>query len=242
MNKTVVETLETDIKEEETTVVEEERGRKEKEEHSAAADAVEVRTSEEEHSPLVQQYVHSTKNCETCLVRKPLRSSHCRVCNNCVRRYDHHCPWVGTCVGERNYRFFYFFLMFVELGGIAEILTCVACIVFHIIKVIQTGSGSSDPSAFVQAFFQQVLWHPWSYVTMLYVGTMMFAVSSLFFYHSYLVARNETTHESAYDMYKTKVNPFDKGILRNIKKVLFSKPHPSELQLNGVVHIDRLTQ
>lgn len=50
--------------------------------------------------------------CNLCnLMRTPSRSSHCYNCKVCVIGFDHHCIWLGTCIGARNYLDFIFFLI-----------------------------------------------------------------------------------------------------------------------------------
>jgi hypothetical protein len=54
--------------------------------------------------------------CSVCMIRKPLRSQHCRQCNRCVAREDHHCSWCANCIGVNNHRPFVLFVIFLLLG------------------------------------------------------------------------------------------------------------------------------
>ena len=48
--------------------------------------------------------------CKNSKMYLPRRAKYCNKCGYCVLTFDHHCFWIGGCVGEFNHRSFFAFL------------------------------------------------------------------------------------------------------------------------------------
>lgn len=69
---------------------------------------------------LIAQWKFDEANfCVPCMIRTPLRSKHCRRCQRCVAKHDHHCPWVYNCIGVNNHRHFFLYLINLTVGVVA---------------------------------------------------------------------------------------------------------------------------
>eukprot|EP00811_Abedinium_folium_P006442 NODE_15936_length_1021_cov_3.114094.p2 GENE.NODE_15936_length_1021_cov_3.114094~~NODE_15936_length_1021_cov_3.114094.p2 ORF type:complete len:261 (-),score=64.51 NODE_15936_length_1021_cov_3.114094:140-922(-) len=67
------------------------------------------------------------KFCSECHVWRPHRCGHCHFCGRCVLRLDHHCIFAGTCIGERNLRFFALFLLLLGTALMHGLCGAVRC-------------------------------------------------------------------------------------------------------------------
>ncbi|XP_030941239.1 protein S-acyltransferase 10-like [Quercus lobata] len=51
-----------------------------------------------------------TWTCSYCNVEQPPRAKHCHDCDKCVLQFDHHCVWLGTCIGQGNHCRFWWYI------------------------------------------------------------------------------------------------------------------------------------
>ena len=73
------------------------------------------------------------RKCDTCNIMRPPGTSHCKMCDNCVIGFDHHCVFISNCVGKRNRKYFVLFLVY---GGIfAFIATCLIIRIMYYVYV-----------------------------------------------------------------------------------------------------------
>ena len=155
---------------------------------------------------IINGHIMRLNYCYSCYLFRPPRTSHCAICDNCVERFDHHCLWLGTCVGKRNYKYFYFLLGLLNLNSLFQICFCVYILVFEIKKL-----KNKENTGYKLIVIMSCI--------ILYDLLFLFLfIGKLFILHTYLVIKNLTYYEFA----KQKMSIYPKGINPNNKYQFFS--------------------
>ncbi|CAM9826743.1 unnamed protein product, partial [Ectocarpus sp. 4 AP-2014] len=74
----------------------------------------------------------STTICGRCQIERPPGAVHCTLCGVCVQKLDHHCPFMGQCVGRKTLVPFYLFVVSVW-SLIVYVLLAVAYLVVAVV-------------------------------------------------------------------------------------------------------------
>ena len=74
--------------------------------------------------------IYTTRECSTCGIVRPPKSSHCSMCDNCILDLDHHCFYISNCVGRRNHKFFYLFLLYSSIASFYVFVTTMYTIIY----------------------------------------------------------------------------------------------------------------
>ena len=152
---------------------------------------------------ITEKKVFVLKLCETCKIYKNTRTHHCRICDVCIDILDHHCDWLGNCIGRGNRRLFIGFL----ISSIMLTFTMLAHGIWEIDLLISEKHFFNKNYIFVPI------------VMVLGCGYISSCLIYLFGFHIILIKNGMTTIEYIKGKFKEHKNPYDQGFWKNIYEI-----------------------
>lgn len=159
---------------------------------------------------------------------KPPRSHHCRTCQRCILKMDHHCPWVNNCVGFKNYRYFLLFLFYLAACCIYVLFVFpLADDYYLLLEDLDTyvAPSHSAQQTWLDQHFLRTVGLPLCWVLAL---SALLMVALLGGFHVFLLMTNQTTIEfeinygqrwDAWTSWHSWKSPYDVGFAKNFGAV-----------------------
>ena len=123
--------------------------------------------------------------CWTCARFRPNRFSHCAETGSCVSRKDHYCPWLGSIIELKRYKFFMQFLHYSFIANTFLLATMIPYL------VSQGNKGS----------------YPWQWITAVCInGFFCLFVLALLSSHYVLIFKGMSTAEDSHKQDRLLIN------------------------------------
>ena len=130
--------------------------------------------------------------CKKCNNPRPLRSHHCRICDKCTLKMDHHCHWIANCVGYYNQKNFYQFLFYSTFGDLIGFFLLL--IRFSNCKLSIKENIPNDVRIQSSLTLIYYLWEPINImIAILCSFAITISVGTLFYKQTWMLLLNQTT-------------------------------------------------
>ncbi|TNV75033.1 hypothetical protein FGO68_gene7573 [Halteria grandinella] len=172
----------------------------------------------------------SNQTCQTCKIIKPARSKHCRVCDKCISRFDHHCIWVRQCIGQNNYKYFVIFLfshIFLCCYGVLVGILCLygIAVKLQLFKLTYKNSVTGEiHKATAFRVFSYIIDKEPVFVFVIFV-CLIFSITliAFFLYHLNMIKNDKTTNE------RIRKNDFQRAYLTEMQALTeYLKTHQND--------------
>lgn len=163
--------------------------------------------------------------CHSCEFVLPHKTKHCKLCDWCVRGFDHHCVWMNTCVGVRNHRSFFIFVFLLFICSIIYI------IMGYIYLSHQSGSWMLHV-LIAYAWMKE----PWVAAMLTYNMVAGFQGSQILYYQLLYISARRTQYFNTEGQKELTTHVPSKNILNRIYNIylflISTSEHISEPQVN----------